>query len=41
MNDTRGRSHCLVIHQVAAVREAIQGNAAMNSIIGALFVTPR
>jgi hypothetical protein len=30
-----------VIHQVAAVREAIQGgNAAMNSIIGPIFVTP-
>jgi hypothetical protein len=31
----------LLIHEVAAVREAIQGgNAAMNSIIGALFVAP-
>ena len=29
-----------VIHEVAAVREAIQGNAAMNSIMGAIFVTP-
>jgi hypothetical protein len=30
-----------VIHEVAAVREAIQGgNAAMNSIIGPIFVTP-
>jgi hypothetical protein len=30
-----------VIHEVAAVGEAIQrGNAAMNSIIGPIFVTP-
>ncbi len=30
-----------VIHEVAAVGEAIQGgNAAMNSIIGAFFATP-
>jgi hypothetical protein len=30
----------VAIHEVAAVREAIQGgNAAMNSIIGPIFVT--
>jgi hypothetical protein len=30
-----------VIHEVAAVRAAIQGgNATMNSIIGAIFVIP-
>jgi len=31
-----------VIHEVAAVGEAIQGgNAAMNSVIGAIFCNPR